>query len=164
MMSGRQQVEHLLNSIALSTLANNAAIIANTKADATRDQGVRFKEFKAAYTITGLTAGEGPLIYGWATELTATEIAEAISADPQGVDDTDASDKANRKVFPVGVFGMANTSTNEQTFYRNVRYPFKELPEGSTLKFFVFNASGATLTTGAVASVTAVVVQEWMRD
>ena len=159
----RQQVQHLVDAIALGTLANVTAIIGNLNMDATRDQGVFIKQFKAAFTIRDATASEGPVMFGLCTELTAVEVAECLNADPQGSEDTDASDKANRKVFPLGIF-QHTTNSGAQHMLEEVNYPFKELPEGATLKWFVFNVSGATLTTGGVATMVAVVVQEWMRD
>ncbi len=162
-MAGRQQVQHLVDAIAMGTLANVTAIIGNTNMDSTRNQGVRIKQFKAAFHLTGNTAGEGPIVFGLCTELTAVEVAECMNADPQGIEDTDASDKANRKVFPIGIF---NSSANDNDHHEleEVKYPWKELPEGATLKWFVFNVSGAALTTGAIGTMTAAVVQEWMRD
>ncbi len=162
-MAGRQQVQYLDATTALGALASNTAIIVNTNVDASRDQGVRIKQLKAAYGLQGHTAGDGPILFGWATELTAVEIAEALTADPQGIDDTDASDKGNRKVMVVGRFSLLEAHSPDDQFYREVHYPWKEVPEGSTLKFFVFNA-GSTLTTGSFATMTAVVVQEWLRD
>ncbi len=162
-MSGRQQVQHLSNELALLTLANLTALISNTNIDASRDQGVRIKQLKVAATIKGLTAGEGPIVWGLALELTAVEIAECLLADPQAMQDTDAADKANRRVFPIGVFTMDTASDDPQGF-REVGFPWKEIPEESTLKFYAWNTSGAALTTGAKITWNAAVVQEWLRD
>ncbi len=162
-LMSRQQVQYLIDAITLGTLANNTAIIGNTNVDASREQGVRLKQLKAAYLLTGQTGDEGPIIYGWAVELTAVEIAEAILADPQDSEDTAARDKANRKVFPMGMFGVSTQIEMNQPL-REVKFPWKEIIEGATLKWFVFNASGSTLTTGAIAHLFAATVQEWSRD
>ncbi len=161
-MSGRQQVQHLNNSVALLTLADVTAVIVNTNIDSTREEGVRLKQLKAGQRLTGLTDGEGPLIYGWALNATAAEIAEALVADPQFVEDVNDVDVANRKVFPVGIFEMSRSNASQEL--REVNFPWKEIPEGATLKWFVFNASGSSLTTGATAHLFASVVQEWLRD
>ncbi len=149
----------------MSTLANLTALIGNTNIDSSRESGVLLKQLKAAYAMVGLTAGEGPIIYGWCLNLTATEVAEAMNADPQFIEDVNDVDLANRKVFPVGIFGMGvNTPLNADLKYQEVHFPWKEIPEGSTLKWFVFNASGSTLTTGATALMVGSVVQVWLRD
>ncbi len=159
----RQQVQYLIDTITVGTLANNTAIIGNTNIDATREQGIRLKQLKAGYLLTGQTGDEGPLIYGWCLELTAVEVAEAILADPQDSEDTNAKDNANRKVFPVGIFGVS-TQIEMNRDLKEVNFPWKEIIEGATLKWFVFNASGSTFTTGAVAHLFAATVQEWARD
>ncbi len=162
-MGGRQQISHLIDAIALLTLANVTAIIGNLDIDSTREQGVILKQFKAAFSLVGNTAGEGPIVYGLCTELTALEVAEAMNADPQFMDDVPASEQANRRVFPVGIFN-SNANSSEHHDLEEVHYPWKEVPENQTLKWFVFNGSGAALTTGAVATIVAAAVTDWMRD
>ncbi len=164
----RQQVQHLSDDITLSTLADNTAIIANTNIDSTREQGVRIKKFKYSVVAEGLTTLEIPLIYGLAIELTVVEIAEAMNADPQGIDDTAAVDFANRKVLALGNVRNAFPSNGSGAedpgnSFRSVRIPW-DIPEGSTLKWWVMNRTGSALTTGGIVHFNAVTVQEWLRD
>ncbi len=121
------------------------------------------KKLKAAFLLTGVTGDEGPIMFGFATELTAVEIAEALLADPQFMDDVPASERGNRKIMLVGMFGVS-TQIEMNQMLRTIRYPWKLVPEGQTLKWWVANFSGATLTTGAVAHMNGVAVTEWERD
>ncbi len=161
----RQQVVHLNGLVGIGTLADVTAIVLNTKIDASREQGVKIRQLKASMSYNGKTASEGPLIVGVAVELTAVEIAEAMNADPQRWDDTDAKDKGNRKVFPIWTIpaGVLTGDDRNQKL-EEINIPWKIIPEGSTLKWFVFNASGSTLTTGTIVHVHAAAVTEWLND
>ncbi len=52
-MMSRQFVQYMSDAIALTTLANNTAIIGNLNIDATREQGVRMKKFMYDVTSKG---------------------------------------------------------------------------------------------------------------
>ncbi len=161
----RQQVQYLISEVALSTLANLTAISVATLIDTSRLQGMRLKQLKAAVSYKGKTVGEGPLMYGLCSQdLTNAEIAEALIADPQQIQDEPANEQGNRKVFPLGVIeaGLAADEANQPL--RDVRYPWKMIEESQGIKFWVFNIDGNALTTGTEVTFTAAVVGEWLND
>ncbi len=168
-MAGRQFVQYMSNAIALTTLANNTAIIGNLPIDATREQGVRMRKFLYHVSSKGDVTQQYPIIYGLAIELTAVEIAAALLADPQGIDDQPEMEKTTRKCWVLGTLRNAPSSNGSGAeemgyTYKKAYFPFKEIPEGSTLKWFVMNLSGAALTGAKIATITATAVQEWLRD
>ena len=161
----RQQVQHIVAEIALSTLASLTAIAVILTPDSSRDQGVRIKQLKLACTYKGKTAGEGPLMVGLCdSNLSVAEIAEALVADPQHVGDVPATEQGNRRVFPIWNIGPALVAGDSVEGFEDVHYPWKTMEEGIGLKLFVFNADGSALTTGTIVTVTGSTVQEWLRD
>jgi len=117
----------------------------------TLDQDVYVSTLHVLIAIEDLTATEGPIEIGVAqSELTTTEIAEALDASPTSEYDIPASEHAKRFVRSVGFFDGLNTheKMNEGRPLKiriNRRFPAgQELP-----KIWLRNKSGATLTTGA---------------
>lgn len=166
---GRQQLVHLSTIIALATLANDVAIVGGTKIDASRDQGVRIKKLMVSKAIAvAPDTTEIPLIWGYAIALNAAEIAECLNADPQGIEDTDASDKANRKVYVCGNVRNAVPSNGSGAEdpgdkWEEVPVPW-DIPEGSTFNWWVMNRTNSALSGGMIVHINAVAVTEWLRD
>lgn len=164
-VTDRQQVQYLIVEVALGTLANLTVTGATTQIDASRDNGMRIKQLKAAVSFKGKTAGEGPLIAGLcAQDLTNAEIAEALVADPQKTVDTPSSEQGNRRVFPIWNIGPGLVADDSITELKEVHYPWKMIGEDEGLKFFVMNNDGSSLTTGTTMTLFAAVVGEWLRD
>ncbi len=164
-MMAKQIVQYLSNTVTLSTLASAAAIIVNTQIDSSREQGVRLKKmWMPMPSWFGKTAGEGPILYGLCWELTSIELAEALNSDPQGEDDTVEVEEAGRKVIVLGSIPAGGTADVNPSLYERVSIPWKDVPEGSTLKFFVFNASFAALSTGTIVRFNATALAEWRDD
>ncbi len=69
--------------LALSTLGAATGIVVNTKIDSSRLNGFRVAKTRIAATLTGKTAGEGPIAWGLSANLSAAEIKAIIEADPQ---------------------------------------------------------------------------------
>ncbi len=161
----RQQVQHIVAELAISTLANLTALTVALPMDAARENGVRMKKLMLAINYRGKTASEGPLRVGLCdSTLNVTEIKEALEADPQFFEDIPASEEANRRVFTVWTIPAGLVADEHTQRIREVHYPWKDVQEGQGIKVFVFNDSGATMTTGMVLTVTGVAVQEWLRD
>ncbi len=163
---GRMQVLHGNASITLGTLAALTGITTGLEIDGSREQGVRIRQLKAAISFSGKTTGEGGILVGFSTDLSATELTEALVADPQGISDIPATEQGNRKVFPVWLIGssqVAGVLPLEQEL-REINYPWKQIDEGSGIQLFAFNLGSGALTTGGGMSVTYVAVQEWLDD
>ncbi len=158
-------------TINLSTLAAGAAIKGNLKIDASREQGIRMQKMKAAMSWNGLTDAEGPLMVGLCnSDLSPTEIAECIAADPQKELDTPATEQVMREVFPIWFIGLFTTTKEppvhevDAGMLREIRYPWKEVIEGNGLSWFVMNLGGGALTTGVGVHFFSVTIGEWRDD
>ncbi len=166
MPSGREQVFHEQVTITVGGLAQNVAIGSVGNLDGTREQGFRIKKMKYAVSFEGKTAGEGPVTFGVAHTLNAAEVAEALIADPQHNEDIPATERGNRKVYPLEFFpsnGVDRTQSHGPMVFRNIRFPWKEVSEGQNIFWWVF-AQGSALSTGMVVEVAAVYFGEWLRD
>ncbi len=160
---GKGAILHEQVATTLSTLANVAAI----KAGANLVLGDDFRVIKVEWvaTMDGLTAGEGPIDFGFADNaLSVAQIAEVLVLDgPLDRNDHDGNEKAMRPVWVLETFvsdsdgpgGPAALPQREKT----LRWTFSN-PEGWT--WFAFNRSGGTLTTGAVIKVLAKYFGVWV--
>ncbi len=164
MAGSRQQVQYGHDTIAVGALATLSVATAALNIDGNRLQGVRLKQFKYAPSISAKTNTEGPLIIGLSVGLSAAEIAEALLADPQGIMDEPAGERGNRRVFPLFTVGRNQNASGDAgtqiNAYRNVRFPWKEIPEGVNMFWFAMNLDTSTLTTGMLVDMNWVAVQE----
>lgn len=156
------------NTLTLSTLGQNTALVASTKIDGTRLQGVKIIDIFGAFSMDGKTTGEGPIYYGFVVnDLTVAEIAEAFAADPQSQDDDPATSRADRKLIVVGQYGEAATSSQiaaqEQKWEKQMWPKSWVIREGNGFNIFAFNV-GAALTTGTVIRWDGVIKSEWRQD
>ncbi len=133
---------------ALSTLGSDTAIVNAFVANAV--SSYRAMSVKATWSLTGLTAGEGPITVGFAhDDYTVTEIKEALEA-AASIDPGDkiAQEQADRLVRIVGTLSEANSELNEGK-------PIKTrlnwlIGVGHSINMFAYNESPSALTTGAV--------------
>ncbi len=158
----RRPVQKLVYSIplVLSTLASNA-LVRGALSD-TVDDSVYAISQDARVGLRNLTPGEGPIVVGVAhSDYTAAEIEECLEA----VTSWDRGDKialeqAGRKVRTVGTFSGVNAEEvlNNGMPVRT-RLGFM-LEPGTTLAWWAWNKSGATLTTGGIVEANG---QVWAR-
>ncbi len=162
-MSSQKIYDHVL--VSLSTLGNNAAIGTVSKIDGARQQGCRIRKLMLAVSAEGRTATEGPLMYGICNlELTAAEIAEAIVADPQGPEDTPASEQVNREIMVLGLLKPNVLLDSGLTLHTEIKYPWKTIPEEQGIQYWVMNRSGGTLTAGSLIKFNAFIYGDWLED
>ncbi len=174
MPSGRTQLI-VDNSLVLNlgTLGSKAAIQLNTKIDGSRRQGCKISKVKASFNWKAKTNDEGPILVGLAANLSQTEVAEMLTADPQQYEDPGASEEGNRRVFPIWVIPKKGADQWQSTFanqdalgYRmaDVGLPSWTLNEDEALTWWAFNADSAALTTGTRLEFTDIIVTTWERD
>ncbi len=166
-MASRQQVTYLTATIILTTLASLTVLTSNLQIDGSRLQGARIKKLKGLFRIKGLTEGEGPLTIGFCHALSAAEVAEALVADPQSMNDVPAAEQGNRHVFPIG--NLQEPPTDQQVvqqpqMWQTYRFPWKNIQEGTGLFIFAFNRDNSALTTGATIDFEGVCVYDWLED
>lgn len=114
--------------------------------------------------LRGHTAGESPIMFGLQAGLTAAEVAEALNSLPSKSNDVPDTERASRPVWPLGMF--TGFTANEMPLNGGTgptvwtqRWTFGE---DNDLYFWVFNASGAALTTGSTVRVFAKVYGVWV--
>ncbi len=164
--SGRQQLLQESLSFSVGALTAPAVSLLVTKIDAAREQGCVIKKMKAAYSWSGKTAAEGPVLFGYSVGLSAAEILEALQADPQHIEDTPATEEANRKVFPVLYIAKnadEKTQSNSMVKLATVPIPWRDIPEGVEFNGWAF-AFDDNLTAGLIIQMHHVYVTEWSRD
>ncbi len=170
MVQGRTQVQHGHEGVSVGALADNGVVSASIAIDASRTQGVRLRQFKAAFDWFGKTTDQGPLLVGLSTDLSTTEISECLQADPQHINDVPSTEEANRKVFPLFIVGAESTAGNypghsdEASSLIDMNFPWREITEGQGIQFWVQNLSGGTLTTGMTLFMIWTAVQDWLKD
>ncbi len=148
--------------VALGTLNAITAITGNSKIDAARLQGFRVLRSEWYCTLSGLTAGEGPVLVGMAHDLTATEIKECIEADPQRSGDPGEEEKSKRAVWPLAL--MMNLSNDGMLNAEGVKKLGWSFPEGTILKYWAYNVASGDLTTGAVWFLLVKHFGVWLKD
>ncbi len=146
--------------ITLSTLAANIVITSAVLGAA--DGQYRIMSAKQTWAMKNLTAGEGPILVGYAHgDYSVTEIKEAIEAGASiNRGNMVAREQSDRLVRIVGSFsGAAEEVLNDgRPIHTRLNWA---IPIGKTVNIFAYNDSGATLTTGGVVEVTGPV---WVKD
>lgn len=146
-------VPRIATSTTVGALANNAAV-GTALADTLVSDNLLLS-IKCVHSLRNMTAAEGPVSVGVCIDdYTDAEIAEAILA--QGAwdqSDREIQELARRRVRIIGIFPV-----DYADMVLNDGRPLKtklnwKMFEGETLKFFVFNNSGAVLTTGGIYNV-----------
>ncbi len=157
---------HESASVTLGTLAQDTAATVNLKADGSRAQGIQLNRAKGHFELRDVAAGEGPIVVGFSVGLSGAEIAAAFTADPQHRDDPDASEAANRKVFPIGSIPRDHDGSGDDgvvRLWRDFRIPRWHVIENQGVQVFALNRGG-TLTTGATLEFAGVIVFAWLND
>ncbi len=160
--------ENLL-TMALGTLGAGVATSTPSKIDGARLQGVQLQKGWAEMSFKAKTTDNGPIVVGYAINLTNSEIAEFFNADPQLRNDPRASEEANSKVVPCWVIPKTGTATaptptpDSYTVRRIPVFSFK-IVEGTALTWFSFNRDTAALDTGCVVALTALWMYKWLND
>jgi len=165
MPSGREQIIHENINVGISGLTAGSIQSAGSRIDALQENGFMIRRVRGAMTWFDKTTTLGPMIVGAFTgSLTSTEIKEAVDADPQGAKDTPATERANRKLWPIWLVpaGIALNS-EEQSKYEDIYWPYREKEEGESMGVYVQNIDGTTIT-AATVTVAMVFFGEWTRD
>lgn len=121
-----------------------------------------FQSCDLQWSISGHTAGEGPLTVGLAnSDLSVTEVKEAIQASPQSRSDIIARERARRPVRRVGIFNgaTANESLNDGKPIRTTLKMY--VAESDDLQMWIMNVSASPLTTGTIVQIFGTIYGEW---
>ncbi len=138
-------------TLALSTLA--ATTLISTTFDESVEERTLVSSIVAKYSLTNLTLGQGPIIFGVAhgdyTDAEIEEVIENIQSWTPG--DKIAQERAKRQVREIGQF-VSDGASLDMTF--NDGKPVKTklnwvLQSDATLRLWAYNVSGAALSTTA---------------
>ncbi len=119
----------------------------------------------AQIAIRGATAGEGPILVGFAhDDLSVAEINEALEAELTDPDDIIAKERARRPVRKTGLFSVinANEVLNDGKAVRT-KCRWSEGDGNHRIALWARNQSGATLSTGAILEWFGTVYGRWQR-
>ncbi len=152
-------------NITLGALAEDTAVSAASKIDASREQGFRVLKTQYAIDVVGKTNDQGGILIGLNHNLSVAEVAEALAADPQGSPGKDRpeNEQAMRPIWPLKFVPVTVTSIEEKLLnFEEVKINWS-IMEGSTLNWFAFN-TGGLLTTGTVVNIIAKHFGVWLKD
>ncbi len=146
---GRLAVVRLEISQTLSTLANDTVAKAAIH-DVSATRGVWSIFCDITLAMQGATPGEGPLYVGVAhSDYSVTEIKECLKADSLDFGNKIEREQAKRLVRDAGVFmNITEDNTLNQGMPIRVKTGFY-IEDGKSLDLWVYNKSGASLTTGS---------------
>lgn len=115
------------------------------------------------WALRGGTNTEGPIQVGFAhSDLSVSEVAEALSAEVVDPSDIIARERSRRPVRRSGVFpGISTQGVLNDGKVIRTKLKFS-MSIAKTLNIWALNQSGATLTTGAVLEVQGVIYGRWM--
>ncbi len=165
-MAKRRGTPNLTNipidsGITLSTLANATVLSGSLIATLTEDLHLIHADL--AWSIQGLTPGEGPIYVGIAHgDYSDAEILEALLASLTGPGNKIEQEQSRRLVRRIGGFpGILAEEVLADGQQIRTRLNFT-VQSAKTVKMFAFNRSGGTLTTGAVIRVFGSVFGRWL--
>ncbi len=139
----------------LAALAVTDATVVKGTTLAASDRSYRILSFRTLWAKRGGTAGEGPIMVGYAhNDYTVAEIKEALEAEAaMATGDKIANEQANRLVRLVGVFpGIDGDETLNDGKPITTKLNWA-IPLGGNVATFIYNRSGGTLTTGMVTTI-----------
>ncbi len=141
--------------LALGTLSN-AIVISGGIFGAVFGEDIFVVSADLLFTLRDLTGGEGPIKVGLAhSDLSVTEINEAITVELTDPDDIITKERLSRPVRTVGIFTSDTAASGGQTNRLEDGTKIRQklmfsIGDGFTLDMWAKNQSGATLTTGAI--------------
>ncbi len=139
----------------LAALAVTDATVVKGTTLAASDRSYRILSFKTMWGKRGGTAGEGPIMVGYAhNDYTVGEIKGALEAEAaMATGDKVANEQANRLVRLVGIFPGADGDevlNDGRPITTKLNWA---IPLGGNVATFIYNRSGGTLTTGMVTTI-----------
>ncbi len=150
--------------ITLGTLGSNT-VIAEPLLGSNFGEDIFILSVDMLATIRDHTAGETPLVVGLShSDLTVTEVAEALAAEVTDPDDIIAKERARRPVRRFGVFNSMLNGDMQLGDGKLLRVPVKfSVGDGHDLDIFIVNKSGAALTTGSICVFSGTIFGRWQR-
>lgn len=148
-------------NLALSTLGDDTVLKVATHGSAFGED-IFLISGDFFFSVQNSTSGEFPLIYGVAhNDLSVTEIKEALEAELTDPDDLIVKERTKRPVRKIAIQNDTNVPMNDGKPIRQ-KLGFT-VGDGHSLALFVYNQSGATLTTGTIIEMNGTLFGRWQR-
>ncbi len=149
-------------SLALAALASDTILSADLLASLVED--LYISSIKGYWSLIGATPTEGPLNMGFAHgDYTVNEIEEKLDANVSDPDDKIAVERSRRLVRSAGIFPVI---TANEVLHGGIPVSTTMkfvVGDGKAVSFWVYNRSGAVLTTGATIGFIGTVFGRWLR-
>ncbi len=148
--SNKFRAIRVATSVTLGALANNGVVASGLNSGGF-DNEIYAISVDAMISVRNLTAGEGPLLCGYAhSDYTTAEIAEAILAQDGLFDNLIEQEQGKRHVRDAGfISGIASEEVLFDGKVKRTKLGFR-VGDAQDVQMFVMNRSGATLTTGGI--------------
>ncbi len=140
-------------SATLGALANNAVVAVGLNSGGF-DNEIYAISVDGMISVRELTAGQGPLLVGYAhSDYTTAEIAEAILAQ-DGLFDNLIEQEQGKRFVRDAIFlsGIATEEVANDGKMKRTKLGFR-VGDAQDVQMFVMNRSGAPLTTGAIVEI-----------
>ncbi len=130
-------------TLAAKTLVSSDLIVASTDT-------YRLVSAKSFWEVHGLAGGDGPLLCGYARGgYSDAEIEQAIEAANIDRGTLAKQEQANRYVREVGIIGESEALNDGKEVKTRLNWL---IPIGEPVKMWIYNLSGAALTTGSATT------------
>ncbi len=145
-------------SLALGTLASKGVL--SGALIATADGAYRAISVRLSWSMIGLDAADGPIVFGLAhSDYSVTEIKESLeAANAISVGNKVAQEQVNRLVRQVGVMPADGEFNDGMPVKTRLNWL---IPIGKAINFWAYNDGGALLVTGAILSCAG---EMWVKD
>ncbi len=147
----------------LGTLAGDTTTAETSKIDSARENGFRILRTEWFLTLKGSTPDEGPIEFGLSADVSATEIDECLTSDPQRPSQPGEIEESMRAVWPMGVL-VESTEGNGRIVQQGVTKIGWSIREGTSLRWWFRNHSVNALTTGSTVKGLAKHFGVWLCD
>ncbi len=148
-------------SLSLSTLGDNT-VLTSTVLSNNFAKDIYLISTKAYWAMSGNTSLENPIAVGWShSDLSVTEVSEALLAEVSDPSDIIAKERARRPVRRVGQFAGPDVS-QVLADGRLIRTTLKfGVTDGKQISIYAVNRSNASLTTGTIIHCSGTIFGRW---
>ncbi len=155
-------------TLALGALAADSSTQINSKIDNARENG--FRVLRTDYTVgitylPGTHEGDGPFAFGLQVNASNAELQEIFDADPQSSINRNLNEESSRPCWLLGVLGPPQSASGSAmsmvTGTVNIKW---SIPEGSNLKWWVYNMTSLAANSGMVLEILAKHYGVWLKD
>ncbi len=159
--------------LTLGTLGAKIAILSNSNVDTGRNSGFHIIWVNIAGFFSGKTTTEGPILIGFACNVSAIELAAILADDPQAGSDPTKTGPGSwyHPLLLIGVDAVEGAITPEQgatnvqaqSHFHKIMVKWT-VPENNAFSMFAYNLDTGALTTGMAIKATIQFFGAWLRD